>query len=155
MLNLISKVPYNSVVFVARFLFTWYGAPATILCTFLLSLCQSRFSPSPPSSPDFIRDSLSDSKEGRIIASITNIKDAGHLVRSLSRSFKCSFVEPNQGCTGATYCSCGGDCGHPRWNQSYAATKALIAGMPIPNSYIENAGHLVRSCLPRSQMFSC
>ncbi|KIM38284.1 hypothetical protein M413DRAFT_448020 [Hebeloma cylindrosporum] len=30
--------------------------------------------------PDFIRDSLSDAKEGRIVASVTKVKDAGHLV---------------------------------------------------------------------------
>jgi len=41
------------------------------------------------------------------------------------------LLNPNQGCAGTAHPSCGGDCGHPRWHRSYAATETLIAAFVV------------------------
>ena len=105
----------------------------------LLDSGQSHFSPLLSFSPDFIQDSLSDPAEGRTVVSVTKVENAGHLVGHLFRGLKNSFVNlcPNQGCTRTAYSSCGGDRGHPRWNQPSPATEALIMALVIhPDSYI-------------------
>ena len=58
----------------------------------LLGSGQSHFSPSPSFSPGFIQDSLSDPAEGRIVASVTKVENAGHL--EVFRGLNYSVVDP-------------------------------------------------------------